>query len=137
MLLLSKKDFLKITKSIYKKNNKELVYDVCYHFSWDAINEHAEELVLEDKQKQQYFCNCCGELIPPKSQKKIAKLVKYLNKGGRNDRIMTRLYKDIDLYEWAVSAPGRIVENNACCNFISNALERSFGSEEVPIWNGK
>ena len=137
MLLLSKKDFLKITKSIYKKKNKELVYDVCYHFSWDAENEHAEELILEDKEKKIYFCNCCGQIIPSKSQRKIEELVKYLNKGGRNDRIMTRLYEEVDLYEWAVLRPGRIVDNYVSCNFTSNALERSFGSEEVPIWNGK
>ena len=137
MQLLNKKEFIKATRAIYKRNKKMLIFDGCYHFSWDAKAEYAEELVFEMETEKKYYCKCCGECIPKKSKKKIAELVKYLNDGGRDEKVMTKLYKDVDFYEWAVLYPGRIVDNSARGGFTTRDLEKSFGFDEMPVWNGE
>ena len=133
MLLLNEKEYLKVTKAIYKKNKKELIFEICYHFSWDAQKEQAQELIFEDKQRKKYVCDCCADVVTYKNQKQIAKLVKYLNDGGRDDKVMTRLYKNVSVSLWGVPYPGRVVDNGAACNFTSSALESSFGFNECPI----
>lgn len=133
MQLLNEKEYLKVTKEIYKKNKKELVYEICYHFSWDSEKKQAKELIFEDKEKRKYICKCCGDRITDKNRKQISKLVEYLNEGGREDKAMTELYKDVQVSLWGVPCPGRVVDCGAVVDFTSKTLESSFGFNEYPM----
>lgn len=129
----NEKEFLKLTKKIYKQHRGQLIFHVCHHFSWDAKKVHAKSFVYESNKKC-YKCSHCGDSIPSKSKKKIEELVKYLNDGGRDDKVMTKLYKGVEMLEWAVLRPGEVVSNGAMGGFTSEQLETSFGFEEIPVY---
>lgn len=129
----NEKEFLKLTKKIYKQNKGQLIFHVCYHLLWDAKKLYAKSFVYESNKKY-YKCSHCGDIISAKSNKKIEELVKYINNGGRDDRVMTKLYKSVEMFEWAVLRPGEIVSNGATGGFTSEQLKISFGFEEIPIY---
>ena len=133
MLLLNERQYLKVTKAIFKKNKRELIYEICYHFSWDVEKERAKELVFEDKETKKYICDCCGDIITDRHRRKISKLVEYINNGGRDDKVMTRLYKHVPIALWGVPCPGRVVDCGSECDFTSNTLKNSFGFNERPM----
>lgn len=129
----NEKEYLKLTKKIYKQHRGQLIFYVCYHFSWDAKKARAESFVYE-KSKKCYKCCHCDDSISSQSKKKIEELVKYLNDGGRDDKVMTKLYKGVEMYEWAVLSPGEVVSNGATGEFTSEQLKMSFGFEKIPIY---
>lgn len=133
MSIQNEKEFLKLTKKIYKQHKEQLIFHVCYHFSWDVKKLHAESFVYE-LNKNCYKCSHCGDIIPSKSKKKIDELVKYINDGGRDDKVMIKLYKGVEIFEWAVLHPGEVVSNGATGDFTSEQLETSFGFEEIPVY---
>ncbi|MBQ8188567.1 MAG: hypothetical protein IJZ44_02195 [Lachnospiraceae bacterium] len=113
-------------RRLYQKNKGQLIFEVCYHFSWDANKEIATNLL--EKNGNKYCCVNCGHCIKnEKEYRKMNELVSHVNGGGRDDKRLMTLYGDIELLEWAVVSPTRLVENGARCKFSSDALKRSFG----------
>ena len=119
------KNFLKTTTT-WIKNHGELIFDEsCVHFSWDVKKKNARNLLKQSN--GQYECSCCGFICDKKVNNKIEKLVTYINAGGRDDKKLDKLFNGIEIVEWGVIAPGRVVENGAYGSMSSSCLEHSFG----------
>lgn len=131
MLFLSKDDYYRYTRQLYYENLGPLVFTACRHFRWNAMDQEAESIIIEDE--GDYFCPCCGEKQTKETKESLEKLVDYINDGGRDEQIMTDLFKDVNIYEWAVLSPGKIVDNYASGGFSANELENSFGYTEFPV----
>lgn len=116
--------FFKTTKK-FLQNNGEMIFECCYHFSWNKNSENAGKLI--DETKMGYVCRNCKSTFSEKEYSQINRIIEYINSGGRDDNKLKKLYSGVDVYEYAVSSPGHIVENSAEIDFSSSLLEESFG----------
>ena len=112
-------------------NHGDLVYDECCHFKWDPHNGKAQSLFKKNS-KNQTVCIHCDHVADKKTAIKIQKLVDYLNAGGRDSKKLQCLSKGIEIEEWAVAGPGRIVDCGASISLTLESLKKSFGDKIHP-----
>ena len=111
-------------KKLFTKQH-ELGFDCCFHFTWDSIRQHADNLVKRNEYG--YECAYCEIMIDNKNYKAVENLVKYLNDGGRNDMKLKKLSRAVEAYEWAEVSRGHRIENGAVFELTSESLKESIG----------